>query len=130
LIVTHEFAPLKNPILAYDGSHSAKKALSTAATLCSDLGLPLTVLQVGSDSEAAKQVLKEAKAYLDSFSLTVKYEHAEGKPHEAVPQYVKRHNHDLLLMGARGHNAIIDFILGSTTQYALWSGHCHVLVNR
>ncbi len=130
LIVTHDFEILKNPLLAYDGSHTSKKALTTAATLCSDLDLPLTVLHVGGDAETGNQILKEAKAYLDAFSLLVKYEHAEGKPHEAVPQYVKLHNHDLLLMGARGHNAIIEFILGSTTQYALWSGHCHVLVNR
>lgn len=130
LVLTHEFAPLKNPLLAYDGSHEAKKALNTAAKLCVDLKLPLTVLHVSEDEQEAKEKLSEAKSYLESYPIVSKYEFAKGKPHQEVSQYVKRHNHDLLIMGARGHRTIIDFILGSTTEYALWSGNSHVLVDR
>jgi len=130
LVVTHEVNPLKNPLLAYDSSHQAKKAMATAAHLCSELKLPLTVLHVGSDKEKSEAVLAEAKDYLDSYKVITKYEHSEGRPHEEVAQYAKRHQHDLLFLGARGHRGILDFILGSTTQYALWSGGFHVLVDR
>jgi Universal stress protein UspA and related nucleotide-binding proteins len=130
LVVTHQFEGLKNPLLAYDGSHEAKKAMATAARLCGDLKLPLTVLQVTRNPAEGKKVLQEAKEYLDSHPLIAKYELVEGKPHEEVPQYAKRHFHDLLIMGARGHAGLIDYLLGSTTEYALWSGACHVLVDR
>ena len=30
----------------------------------------------------------------------------------------------------RGHGRLVEFILGSTTEYALWSGNCHVLVDQ
>lgn len=130
LVVTHEVNPLKNPLLAYDSSHQAKKAMATAAHLCSELQLPLTVLHVGSDKEKSEAILAEAKDYLDSYKVITKYEHSEGRPHEEVAQYAKRHQHDLLFLGARGHRGILDFILGSTTQYALWSGGFHVLVDR
>lgn len=130
LVVTHEVNPLKNPLLAYDSSHQAKKAMATAAHLCSELKLPLTVLHVGSDKEKSEAVLAEAKDYLDSYKVITKFEHSEGRPHEEVAQYAKRHQHDLLFLGARGHRGILDFILGSTTQYALWSGGFHVLVDR
>lgn len=130
LVVTHQYEALKNPLLAYDGSHESKKAMATAARLCADLQLPLTVLQVSKHTEEGKKILQEAKAYLDAYPLVVKYELAAGKPHEEVPQYAKLHRHDLLIMGAQGHNGLIDYLLGSTTEYALWSGACHVLVDR
>ncbi len=130
LVVTHEATPLKNPLLGYDGSHQAKKALATAAHLCTELQLPLTVLHVSSDQEKSEPILGEAKAYLDSYKIITKYERSEGRPHEEVAQFAKRHQHDLLFLGARGHRGILDFILGSTTQYALWAGGFHVLVDR
>jgi len=130
LVVTHDFEAIKNPLLGYDGSHESKKALNTGAKLCGDLKLPLTVLHVSDDTEHGKAMLEEAKSYLDAYPLVVKYDLQKGRPHEVVPQYCKLHQHDLLFIGARGHRFIIDFILGSTTEYALWSGNCHVLVDR
>ncbi|MDL1872347.1 universal stress protein [Deltaproteobacteria bacterium PRO3] len=130
LVVTHNFEAFKNPLLAYDGSPQSREALATAAKLCSDLQLPLTVLHVGKDKKESEAVLREAKEYLDAYTIVAKYEHAEGNPHQEVPQYVKLHNHDVLMMGARGHGRLMEFILGSTTEYALWSGNCHVLVDQ
>ena len=131
LVVTHDFSDLKNPLLAYDGSHEAHEALATASKVCVDLRLPLTVLYVGKDKEEAKRILGEAKTYLDAYTLVAKYEQTEGDPHTEVPSYAKRHFHDLMFIGARGHHSrLVEFILGSTTEYALWSGNCHVLVDR
>lgn len=130
LVVTHDVDPIKNPILAYDSSHQAKKAMATAAHLCSELKLPLTVLHVNEDKTKGQEILAEAKDYLDSHEIITKYELSGGRPHEEVAQYAKKHQHDLLFLGARGHRGILDFILGSTTQYALWSGGFHVLVDR
>ncbi|MCP5468266.1 MAG: universal stress protein [Deltaproteobacteria bacterium] len=130
LVMTHEFSPIKNPMIAYDGSHPSKKALKTAIGLCSELKWPLTVLNVSSDPSHAQEILNEAKTSLDNHPVIVKYEYEKGNPHEKVAQYAKTHKHDLVIMGARGHRGIIDFILGSTTQYTLWSGAFHVLVDR
>jgi nucleotide-binding universal stress UspA family protein len=130
LIVTHEMEAIRNPLLAYDGSQQANKALNTAAHLCTDLKLPLTVLHVGHDAKESSKIMAIAKEYLDAYQIITKYEHAEGSAHEEVAQYTKRHKHDLLFLGARGHRGILKFILGSTTQYALWAGGFHVLVDR
>jgi len=130
LVVTHGFEGLKNPLLAYDGSPHARKALTTAAKLCVGLGLPLTVLHVGKDKKESERLLGEAKQYLDAYPLIVKYDHSEGNSHSEVPAYTKLHYHDLLILGSRGHGRLVEFILGSTTEYALWSGNCHVLVDQ
>jgi manganese transport protein len=39
-----------------------------------------------------------------------------GNPRKAIPQIVKNANADLLVMGAHGHKAIMDFILGSSVD--------------
>ncbi|HCU25894.1 MAG TPA: hypothetical protein DF383_12825 [Deltaproteobacteria bacterium] len=130
LVVEREFNGIANPMLAYDGSPEAREALNVAAKLCSDLKLPLTVMFAGKDKEEAKKILGEAKQYLDAYPVVAKYDHVEGKSHNEVPAYAKTHRHDLLIMGARGHGPLVEFILGSTTEYALWSGNCHVLVDR
>lgn len=130
MVLTHGFSEFKNPLLAYDGSPHAREAMTTAAQLCVDLQLPLTILNVSKDKKESEQILSEAKQYLDSYKIVTKYERSEGNPHHEVPAYVKTHNHDLLILGARGHGRLVDFILGSTTEYALWSGNCHVLVDQ
>ncbi len=130
LVMTHEFSPIKNPMIAYDDSHPAKKALKTAVGLCEEMKWPLTVLHVGSDAAHAQEILKNAQTSLDHHPVLIKYEYEAGHPHEKVAQYAKTHHHDLVIMGARGHRGLLDFILGSTTQYTLWSGAFHVLVDR
>jgi nucleotide-binding universal stress UspA family protein len=42
-----------------------------------------------------------------------------GNAHEDLVRYVEDHGHDLLFMGAFGHRRIVEWILGSTTQYLL-----------
>ncbi len=130
LVLTHHSNSIQNPLLAYDGSTASRKALNTAAHLCTDLKLPLTILHVSPDAEESKNILQEAQQYLSSYPLLARYERAEGHPHEAVSQFAKTHNHDLVIMGAQGHRGLLEFVLGSTTQYTLWSNAFHVLVDR
>ncbi|MCB1215233.1 MAG: universal stress protein, partial [Deltaproteobacteria bacterium] len=130
LVVTHEVSSIKNPLLAYDASKNAQKALETSAKLCSDLKLPLTVLYVGDSKEKSQSILQKACEYLEPLDLIVQYRHEEGSSHEVVAAFAKTHQHDLIIMGARGHSGVLDFILGSTTQYTLWTGYCPVLVDR
>jgi nucleotide-binding universal stress UspA family protein len=130
LLVTHEFSDIHSPLLAFDGSHEARKALTSAVRLLSELKLPLTVLNVNDNQEEGRRVLAEAKEHLDPYPLVVKYDLVPGTPRHEVPDYAKRHRHDLIILGARGHRGIIEFLLGSTTEYTLWQGACHVLVDR
>jgi nucleotide-binding universal stress UspA family protein len=130
LAVTHEFTDIHSPLLAFDGSHEARKALTSTVRLLSELKLPLTVLNVNNNQEEGRKILAEAKEHLESYPLVVKYDLIPGTPRHEVPDYAKRHKHDLIILGARGHRGIVDFIIGSTTEYVLWQGTAHVLVDR
>ncbi len=130
LVLTHQFDEIRSPLLAYDGTHASREAMVSAVRFISELKLPLTVLQVNNDKEEGKRILEEAKSYLDPYHLVVKYELLSGIPRHEVPEYAKRHFHDLIILGARGHRGIVEFLLGGTTEYVLWQGVAHVFVDR
>ena len=130
MVLTHEFVGLQSPLLAFDGTSQAREAMVSAVRLLTELKLPLTVLNVSNHEDEGKKILAQAKEYLDSYNLVVKYDLIPGTPRHDVPDYAKRHRHDLIILGARGHRGIVDLLLGSTTEYALWQGSCHVLVDR
>ncbi len=130
LVVPHEFQNFKTPLLAYDGSQASREAMVSSVRLLTELQLPLTVLHVSENIEEGKRVLDEAREYLEAYSLQVKYEWASGAPRQQIPLFAKNHQHDLLILGARGHRGIVDFLLGSTTEYCLWQEHCPIFVDR
>ncbi len=130
LVLTHDFSDIHSPLLAYDGTQPSREAMVAAVHFLSDLKLPLTVLNVNSDKNEGEMILKEAKEYLDAYPLVVKYELISGDPHHEVPDYAKQHRHDLIILGAHGHLGIVKWLLGSTTEYCLWQGNCHILVDR
>ncbi len=130
LVLTHEFTPLRSPLLAYDGSAAAREAMQSCVRLVTELKLPLTVLNVNSDPEQSKEILQEAKAYLDAHPMVVKYDSIKGTAHKDIPEYVKQHGHDLVVLGAHGHLGIVELLLGTTTEYLLWQGAAHVFVDR
>jgi len=125
------FAPISRPLLAYDGSQRASAAMHAAAELSSALGLPLTVLHVAREAgDAAARVLDEARRYLHSYELAVKFETITGYPHQRIVEFINERGHDLLFIGAYGHSRIIEMVLGSTTEYVLRNSLCPVFLAR
>lgn len=53
-----------------------------------------------------------------------------GRPSKAIPELVKEHNSDLLVMGAHGHRGYKDFIYGSAVNVVRHRIHVPVLIVR
>jgi nucleotide-binding universal stress UspA family protein len=124
------FKETTRPLLAYDGSQRASSAMESAAEFCQELGLPLTVLYVPKDEKMADKVLQEAKSYLGSYRVNVRYEFVRGYPEQKILDYLVNFGYDLLFIGAYGHRRIIEMVLGSTTEYVLRKSPCSVFLNR
>jgi nucleotide-binding universal stress UspA family protein len=129
-VSTKKFAPIEKPLLAYDASQRASSAMESAAEFCTRLSLPLTVLTIAKEEGLARANLQQAKGYLSSYALDVRYESARGHPEQKIIEQLVSHEHDLLFIGAYGHRRIIEMVLGSTTEYVLRNAPCPVFLNR
>lgn len=118
LIVPSHFKELKSPLLAYDGSPNASKAMHSAAEWAKTLGLPLTVV-TASTSEEETALLAEAENYLKPYGLTVRFKHIKDEPPVAIEKYYKENSHDLLFMGTAHHSRLVEMVIGSTTEHVM-----------
>jgi len=126
-----EFREVANPVLAYDGSARAATAMASAAEFCTQLSLPLTVLNVSKDANLGQKTLEEARAYLAAYKIEVRLELQQtANAPERIANFIREENHDLLFIGAYGHGRIIEMVLGSTTEYVLRNCACPVFLNR
>ena len=130
LVTPLEFREPSSPLLAYDGSERASAAMHVAAEVCSQLTLPLAVLTVSGDVDHGERTLDQARRYLASYSLPVATHRIDGHAYEAIPSEISTHGYDLVFMGSHGHGRVMEFVLGSTTEYVLRNVPCPVFLNR
>lgn len=129
-VSTKQFKAIQNPLLAYDGSQRASAAMESAAEFCTLLKLPLTVLSIAKEQKLADEIIQQAKAYLGSYSIPVRYQTDRGYPEQRIVAHLSQAEYDLLFIGAYGHRRIINMVLGSTTEYVLRNSPCPVFLNR
>ena len=113
------FAPPRKALLATDGSPSAMAALEMAAAFAGTLALPLHIVHCTAIASCGQQVLDEAQARLTAVGIASQGELSVGNAHEDLIRYITEREYDLLFMGAFGHQRIVEWVLGSTTQYVL-----------
>jgi nucleotide-binding universal stress UspA family protein len=119
LVLTDQYHPIRKPLLATDGSPCAMTALSTAMTFAQQLQLPLSVVYCASEATGQPAFLDDIQRQIVDRGIVGGVHICQGNAHEDLMQYVREQGHDLLVMGAFGHRRIVEWILGSTTQYAL-----------
>ena len=129
-VSTRKFKAIERPLLAYDGSQRASSAMESAAEFCTVLGLPLIVLTIAKEEQMAKNILQQAKNYLNSYAIEARYEIDRGYPEQKIIDYLAKFDYDLLFIGAYGHRRIIEMVIGSTTEYVLRKSPCPVFLNR
>jgi nucleotide-binding universal stress UspA family protein len=143
-MTTYLFRRILVPI---DGSEGAGHALECALALANRLGGELTALAVegrlpayaGSIGEV-DEVKREKDAYFTSVlsgaqararerGVDLKTDLVPGHAAEVITHYAKAHDHDLIVIGYRGH-FLGDFLLGSTADRVAHHAHCPVMVVR
>ena len=123
LMALQEYNPVKNLLVAYDGSSNSNKALQYAGYLGSGLGIPVTVISIADDQEWGKQNCDEANKYLQSYDVEIITEVRPGNADKEITRFAEERDFNLLVIGAYGHSRIREAILGSTTQHILTQVH-------
>lgn len=118
MLAPQSYREFRSPLLAYDSSVKAKRALDLVAGLAALLELPLTVLAVAEDAAEGSARLAEAEAALAARGLAARFLARGGEPDEAILAEADP-DAGLIAMGAHGHGRIVELVLGSTTDSVL-----------
>jgi nucleotide-binding universal stress UspA family protein len=130
LVTTPNFQPIKNFLIAYDGSPSATKAIEFALTNPLLKGLGCHLLRAGHVDDKAKWYLGEAAEKLRAGGYNVTPHAIDGAPDKVIAEVIQRERIHLLVMGAYGHSPVRAFILGSTTTNMVRTSSVPVLMFR
>ena len=118
LIAPRKFSKPKKPLLAYDGSTNAGKAMHYAAEGAKTLGLPPPVVPVAPPGEN-DSLLKEVEDYLKPYAIKSSFVRLEGDPAAAIEVFYEDKGHDLVFIGTSHHSRLVAMVLGSTTEHLL-----------
>jgi nucleotide-binding universal stress UspA family protein len=129
-ISPNKYREITKPVLAYDGSERASRAMRVAAEFANGLNVPLTVITVARDLKFGERTLDEARVYFESYTPQADFKLLHGHANEEIIRFLNEHEADLLFIGAYGHSRIIEMVLGSTTEYVLRNAPCPVFLSR
>ncbi|AEG40576.1 universal stress protein [Lactobacillus kefiranofaciens] len=139
----------KNIQVSVDGSKEADLAFSKAVAIAKRNHATLEILHVidtrsfqnvsSFDSAMVEQVSKDAEKRMKDYKArAVKagvadahYSIEFGSPKTIIGHdFPKKHNVDLIVVGATGLNAVERLLIGSVTEYVTRTSKCDVLVCR
>jgi len=119
-----------------DFSNNSERARSYAISLAAEYGAELVLLHVAespSDVARAEEIIAEHTHELDRLveterkNLTLGFAIRFGKPYEEIVRYAIEAQANLIVMTARGGDAVDRAIFGSTTYRVIQLGPCPVL---
>ena len=116
VVAPREPRPVDRILLAYDGSSRSRHALRVSGELARALDVPVTVVHVSADAEAADAVLGEALEYLRPLGLEAATRVATGHPPVAIEHLAGETGAGLVSLGSHGHSRLVEMVLGSTTE--------------
>jgi nucleotide-binding universal stress UspA family protein len=139
----------RNVLVPVDGSRQAARALSEAVDLVTAAHARLTVMTCmpgpaksrrtggpafGVDLDDLHQAEREFQAMLDAAvedvpaDLPVAKILCRGRPADAIVAQARAGDHDLIVMGSRGHGDMRSLLLGSVSHQVLHTSPAAVLI--
>jgi nucleotide-binding universal stress UspA family protein len=126
-------------LLAVDGSHVTKRMLSYIAAHNELLGpnheytavtvippVPAYAMQMlqrdtldGYYQEEADKVFRPIRAFMEQQAIQVRLTFLHGHPSETIASMAERDHFNLIVMGAHGHSALGNVVLGSVATGVL-----------
>jgi nucleotide-binding universal stress UspA family protein len=130
LVCPMRFREISRPVLAYDGSERASRAMRAAAEICALLKVPLAIITVARDARLGENTLAEARKYLEPYAIEKNFRLIPGHAHEGIIGFLNEHEADLVFLGAYGHSRFREMVIGSNTEYLMRNAACPVFLSR
>jgi nucleotide-binding universal stress UspA family protein len=142
--------PIRNVLVAFDGSDDSIEALETAKDMTRLADGRLTIAYVNEPihythvvpdvyaqgeitedimfpENTADTVLADAKVRLSNLFKT-DYEVLSGKPANEIIEFAKKKGMDMIVIGNRGMSGIKKLVMGSVSKKVVDEANCPVLV--
>ncbi|WP_053071826.1 universal stress protein [Ornithinibacillus contaminans] len=91
------------------------------------IGTQHRIMETSTQDDTPDKIISDAELRLTNL-LDVDYEILSGKPVNAILNYTKNHDTDLIIMGNRGISGIKKFVMGSVSKKVVEEADCPVLV--
>ncbi|MHC1551552.1 universal stress protein [Phyllobacterium sp. K27] len=130
LVAARAFRPISKALVAFDGGQSSAKAISYMAQSKIFDDVSISLLQVGTPTDAMRSSMEHAAISISRRGDPVHTNFVAGQPEELIAKAVEADQIDLLVMGAYGHSRIRNFIIGSTTAEMIRSCKIPILLFR
>ena len=127
LVAPADYVEFRTPVLAWDASPKAKKALSLVAEMAALLELAVRVVTAGDDEPEGRARLAEAEEELRMRRVIAVGSWRAGHADDAIFAEIGA-GAELVAMGAHGHGRVVELVLGSTTDRVLRAATVPVLL--
>lgn len=129
LVCSTEVTPLRNLLLAYNGSKRAENALEWAAGLQKSFYSNVVVVPVQEGEAASDEWISQIESRLRESGLNdYRLIHRHGHPAAEIIAVAEENHSDLILMGGYRHTALVEWLVGSTVDRVLHSTQLPVLI--
>jgi nucleotide-binding universal stress UspA family protein len=140
---------MKTIVIATDGSDSAREAVELGLELAAEQhaeptfvhvapavdilpgsGFGVTQGHVHDVTDADREPLEQAAEIAAVRGLHARTELLQGNPVDEIVAYADTHEADLIVIGSRGHGAVVNALLGSVSRGVLREARRPVLIVR
>lgn len=128
----------KNIVIATDASKFSEKAAEEAIEIAKGSGASLYAIAVTRPDATPERIRESEDALLriktasEKEGIKIETEHVRNRPHEkiyeAIIEFAKRHNADLIVVGSHGRTGISRLLMGSVAERVIGHSDCAVLV--
>lgn len=115
LVVPPVFEPVRNFMLAFDGSATTRKGADTLAASPLFQGLSCHLVMVAESSADTRASLAWASHVFEAAGFATTAVLRAGDVETELTRYQRDHDVDVVVMGAYGHSRIRHLLVGSTT---------------
>lgn len=128
----------KDIVIATDGSRYSETAAKEALSLAKNCGSTIYAIAVTRPEATQERIqisenaLKEIKSTAEREGIKVDVSLVKGKPHEsiheAIIEYAKEKDADVIVMGSHGRTGLKRLLMGSVCERVIGHAKCAVLV--
>ncbi len=130
LAAQSEAHPIRNILVAYDGSDRSLDALQLAAELVQAKKASLTFLTVDDSRHKREKAYAEGIAFLHEHELQAEELFVSGHPVEQILEVAREKKTDLIVIGAYGHQRYLEVFYGNTADGVIRGAICPVFICR